>query len=165
MYKLHFPGDDRPRDDIIWTEAASFCASRGARLPSEAKWEYAARGPDSLEYPWGNEWDQERVIGYRDPNEGTASIGSIPDGASWVGALDMSGNVWKWVEDWYDSSYYGSLGDGMVNPTGPASGTYRVFRGGSWIDSNPDSFRATFRLMFHPYYGNYRGGFRCARSR
>ncbi len=123
-----FSGDDRPREQITWFEAQAFCESREARLSTEAEWEYAARGPDGLVYPWGNEWDQSRVIGFRFRGSitGTAPVGSIPAGASWVGALDMSGNVWEWVGDWYGLDYYETLADGVVNPRGPALGTYRV---------------------------------------
>lgn len=157
----YWTGADRPREQITWTEAQAFCESRGARLPTEAEWEYAARGPDGLVYPWGNEWDGSRVVWNRSSSEGTASVGSLPAGASWVGALDLSGNVWEWVADWYGPYPEGS----QVNPTGPASGEYRVLRGGSWGDPITDYFRASCRNGGNPRYGfNYRG-FRCARSR
>ncbi len=161
----YFSGDDRPREQITWTEAQAFCESRGARLPTEAEWEYAARGPDAWEYPWGDTWDQDRVIGYRSSSEGTAPVGSIPDGVSWVGAVDMSGNVWEWVADWYDAGDYGTLADGVIDPTGPVSGEYRVLRGGSWIVNYPGDFRAAIRYWFNPVIRLNHLGFRCARSR
>jgi len=162
MTDSYFSGEDRPREQITSTEAAAFCESRGTRLPTEAEWEYAARGPDGLVYPWGNEWDQNRVIGFRNAGEGTASVGGLPAGVSWVGALDMSGSVWEWVADWYGADYYETLADGVVNPTGPASGNMHVLRGGSWSRYDSNSFRAAIRWI--PLDWSYDWGFRCARS-
>ncbi|MCD4685758.1 MAG: SUMF1/EgtB/PvdO family nonheme iron enzyme [Anaerolineae bacterium] len=161
----YFSGDDRPREQITWTEASAFCESRDARLPTEAEWEYAARGPESWMYPWGDEWDQRLVIGYRGGDEGTAPVGTIPEGVSWVGALDMSGNVWEWVTDWYGEDYYGTLLDGVVSPQGPETGDYRGLRGGSWFNSYTVGFRAAFRNLGYPLYWSLFLGFRCARSR
>ena len=91
----------------------------------------------------------------------TSAAGSYPTGASPYGALDMAGNVWEWVNDWYDNSYYG-VSPGS-NPGGPATGSYRVLRGGSW-DFDLRSVRATFRLRFDPDYRDVYVGFRCVRS-
>ncbi|MCD4687387.1 MAG: formylglycine-generating enzyme family protein [Anaerolineae bacterium] len=161
----YFSGEERPREQITWDEANAFCESRGARLPTEAEWEYAARGPDALAYPWGDEWDRNLVIGFRFGDEGTAPVGSILNGVSWVGALDISGNVWEWVADWYANDYYGTLLSGVVNPSGPETGDYRVVRGGSWYSSFTDNFRAADRLRLLPQYGGFDLGLRCARSR
>jgi formylglycine-generating enzyme required for sulfatase activity/serine/threonine protein kinase len=165
----YFSGDDRPREEITWTEAQAFCESRGARLPTEAEWEYAARGPEAWEYPWGDDFDGNKIAWNRDTSEGSASVGSLPAGASWVGALDMSGNVWEWVADWadwqlWDVGYYASLEDGAINPTGPASGEYRVLRGGSWGYGATVLYRAAFRDFKMPVTREYDIGFRCARS-
>ena len=156
-----FSGANRPREQITWYEANDFCARRGARLPTEAEWEYAARGPDGLVYPWGNTLDGTEAVWKTDE---TASVGSKPSGASWVGALDMSGNVWEWVADWYDSGYYATLPDGAVNPTGPRSGEVRVLRGGSWYDDLPFILRSALRDDWVPVYWYFILGFRCARS-
>ncbi len=153
-----------PREQITWTEASAFCESRGGRLPTEAEWEYAARGPDSLIYPWGNEWAPDKVGLDEDASHQTADVGSWPAGVSWVGALDMSGNVWEWVADWYDRNYYGALDDGTINPTGPAAGEARVLRGGSRVHVEPYSFRTAFRLKNVPDSRFLIYGFRCARS-
>lgn len=101
-----WPGDARPVDGITWFGAMTFCERRGARLPTEAEWEYAARGPDSLVYPWGNVFDPVAVI--HEGSVGTAAVVSAagaairPEGASWVGAMDMSGNVWEWTSTRFD---------------------------------------------------------------
>jgi formylglycine-generating enzyme required for sulfatase activity len=165
---------DRPRERITWFEARDFCALRGARLPTEAEWEYAARGPDGLAYPWGdtfggtrlNYCDRNCEYDWRDTTHDdghryTAPVGSYPAGVSWVGALDLSGNVWEWVADWYDSAYYSA--SPRVNPQGPASGTLRVLRGGSWYGLG-DGVRAAFRSRLEPDDGDDYFGFRCARS-
>ncbi len=176
----NFTGDDLPRENITWLEAQDFCELRGARLPTEAEWEYAARGPDALVYPWGDEFecsrgnfDDETVrdsyvveggAGCDGFNE-TAPVGSFARGASWVGAEDLSGNVSEWVGDWYDAVYYGTLAERVANPTGPETGEDRVLRGGSWRNNKSGHFRAAYRLGLDPLSGGNHWGFRCARSR
>ncbi len=155
---------NRPREQITWYEARDFCEARDARLPSEAEWEYAARGPDALVYPWGDRFEGDNVVYGENSGGQTAAVGSKPNGASWVGALDMSGNVWEWVADWYDDDYYGTLDDGAVNPTGPGSGEYRVLRGGSWWDGYSGSLRGADRSGSGPDLTPANYGFRCARS-
>jgi formylglycine-generating enzyme required for sulfatase activity len=97
----YFKGNSRPVDSITWFEARDYCARRGARLPTEAEWEYAERGPDNLVYPWGNVWDEGKAVWSRSVSQGTAYVGSISNGASWVGATDMIGNVWEWTSSLY----------------------------------------------------------------
>jgi formylglycine-generating enzyme required for sulfatase activity len=151
---------EQPRVCVSWTDAQAHCDARGARLPTEAEWEYAARGPDGLVYPWGNEFAENNAVwGYNSDRE-PAQVGSKPEGASWTGLYDLSGNVWEWVSDWYSETYYGTLTDGVVNPQGPRGGTYHVLRGGSFLYGSADSLRAAYR------YGHVDvdNGFRCARS-
>jgi formylglycine-generating enzyme required for sulfatase activity len=95
----------QPRNCVDWFEAKAFCEKQGARLPTEQEWEYAARGPDSLVYPWGNDWNDNYAVW--DGNSGyiTAEVGSRPEGVSWVGAYDMSGNVWEWTSSRYTELY------------------------------------------------------------
>ncbi|MBK8021675.1 MAG: formylglycine-generating enzyme family protein [Chloroflexi bacterium] len=151
--------DNRPRESITWFEANDFCALRGTRLPAEAEWEYAARGPDGISYTWGDTWNENLVVSNRGFSQGTAEVGSIPAGASWVGALDMSGNVWEWVSSLYVP--YDSQEDREAY-TGNWTDVRRVLRGGSWYYTT-DTLRAANRGWDNPdgWFDDF--GFRCAR--
>lgn len=156
-----FAGEQRPVERITWIEALDFCALRGARLPSEREWEYAARGPDGLKYPWGNEWDETKAVWAGNSDRQTAEVGSIPEGASWVGALDMSGNVWEWVSSIYRAYPY-RADDGREDSANRTDS--RVLRGGSWNYTLTVNLRAASRVRrTSDYWGNGLG-FRCARS-
>ncbi len=158
----YFKGDNRPVEQLTWFEARDFCARRGGRLPTEAEWEYAARGPDNLEYPWGNTFDVSKVVQNRASSQGTANVGGKPTGASWVGALDLSGNVWEWVNSLYKPYPY-APSDGRESNSDTSD--VRVLRGGSWLNyNNIWPLRAANRFSFDPD-DRYRDiGFRCARS-
>lgn len=151
-------GDDFPRDNVTWAEAANHCIQRGARLPTEAEWEYAARGPDGLDYPWGDTFDETLVIYQGSSELSAASVGSLPAGASWVGALDMSGNVAEWVNSHFEPYPY-DASDGREDP---GSGE-RVVRGGAYTD-DPDLLRAGQRAPLNPGNTYNSLGFRCAMS-
>jgi formylglycine-generating enzyme required for sulfatase activity len=157
---------DRPREQINWKESDAFCQKRGARLPSEAEWEYASRGPDGLIFPWGDTWDGNLLVWNLANKELDAPVGSKPDGNSWVGAQDMLGNANEWINDWYSETYYASLEEGAVNPLGPENGTERIIRGGSWYDENPSFLHTAFRAKADPVKNSQTraGGFRCALS-
>ncbi len=125
---------------VSWYGAAAYCEWVGGRLPTEAEWEYAARGPQGFLYPWGNDPPNCQLANYGDCHRYTAPVGSRPDGTSWCGALDMAGNVWEWVQDWYEP--YPATA--QIDPLVPSSGDFPVMRGGGW-HSPPWEVRATDR--------------------
>ncbi len=139
------PLDDHPRVCITWFEAEAYAAWRGGSLPTEAQWEYAARGPDSRIFPWGDEWDPTKAW-IVDATESTA-VGSLPEGASWVGALDMSGNAMEWVADWWRVTAYEDAAH--EDPTGPALGSAKVEKGG-WWGAVPYVGRSAYRHFEDP---------------
>ena len=160
----HWTDADRPRETITWFEACDFCALRDAHLPTEAEWEYVARGPDDLSYPWGNDFAVYDVV--HNVSQ-IAEVGSKPKGASWVGAMDMSGNVWEWVSTLYNPYPYPAPNSAEEQNSWVAiddRATNRVMRGGSWSDVSSDYLRASNRLWFTPDFQNTDLGFRCARS-
>jgi formylglycine-generating enzyme required for sulfatase activity len=174
-----YSGPNRPRERVTWFEAVTHCEFQGARLPTEAEWEYAARGPDGLEYPWGDNHDwslanfcdvfcmfDQDLVDIDDGYETTAPVGSYPDGASWVGAYDMSGNVWEWVSTIYDEDrfpYPYSPDDGREVDGSRDRISLRVLRSSSWA-SDPGSLHAISRRGYDPVDSDFDIGFRCARS-
>lgn len=161
-----FTAPQQPRVGVTWFEADAYCRWRGGRLPTEAEWEWAARGERSLVYPWGNDFKRDSsVVIYRE-NSGEKSHpvgeGIRVAGASWVGALDMSGNVWEWISSLYTPYPYDG-NDGREADTGDRTDVLRVLRGGSWGDSQ-DNVRAANRFRVDPANQFNRWGFRLARS-
>ncbi len=157
------PGEhpEHPVAMVSWTDASAYCQWQGKRLPTEAEWEYATRGPEGRTYPWGDAAPTASLARfggqYRGPVEGAA----LAAGATPEGIRHLAGNVAEWVQDWWDPGYYAaSPGE---DPQGPAEGDYRVVRGGSW-SSPADELRSSARAYFNPDKGAGYLGFRCARS-
>ncbi len=177
--------DAAPRQPVVgvfWGQAKAYCDHYGLALPTEAQWEYAARGPRNLRYPWGNDWDGSRCCNtYHMPKEAsspggecredelhyvtgpawTMDVGSLPAGDSWCGACDMAGNVWELCADWYGPDYYSHTPE--CDPPGPASGERRIVRGGSWLLDACDC-RSAYRGTLDPECGVNDVGFRVCKT-
>lgn len=147
-----YRGPHWPRESVNWDEARRFCAGRGLRLPTEAEWEYAARGPDGLIYPWGNEFDLEKVVSGRLSPE---DVGFHRQVVSWVGAYDLSGGIAEWAAD--------AVAPYSLHPsTADLSGGMRVVRGGSWFSFAAFLLRGAHREAFEPDHATSVIGVRCA---
>jgi len=185
-----FSDDLNPVDSITWFDARDFCRLRGANLPTEAEWEYAARGPDSLAYPWGNEFDGTAGVYSRPSSMGHLPVMNTegeplrPNGASWVGAIDMSGNVWEWTNSRFDDLDFseelydfqgiypypyatddGRESDETIEEFEARQPMYstRVLRGGGFLDIGAD-LQVADRFWSSPSGQLGDSGFRCART-
>ncbi|MBI4702487.1 MAG: SUMF1/EgtB/PvdO family nonheme iron enzyme [Deltaproteobacteria bacterium] len=155
---------DYPVIFVGWHQAAAFCRWAGGRLPTEAQWEKAARGPapSVAAFPWGSEPADCSRANMGGPGScvgDTDLVGRRPLGASAYGALDLAGNVWEWVADWYDPGYYER--SPAADPRGPGAGRLKVMRGGCW-QSGADTLRVSCRKAELPTAWGYNVGFRCA---
>ncbi len=173
--------EDHPINCVSFEMAEIYCKAQDKRLPTEAEWEYATRGPDGRVYPWGDEaptskhlnacgtecvaWGAEHgtaltaLYKQDDGYAATAPVGKFEAGRSRFGPYDVVGNVWEWVSDWY--APYSA--DAKKNPTGPATGERRVIRGGAWNGSFATWLRPSFRYAQDPAALSYGIGFRCAK--
>ena len=175
-----------PINCVTWEMAAIYCQATGRRLPTEAEWEFAARGPDGRKYPWGDEtpsgghlnacgtecvdWGKQHGISFtamyavNDHFPNTSPVGTFPAGASRFGVEDVVGNVWEWVSDWYGPYQAGKLGEPEKDPKGPADGKLKVIRGGAWNSEDPNWLRPSFRYRDTPTNESFGIGFRCAKG-
>ncbi|MBL8741758.1 MAG: SUMF1/EgtB/PvdO family nonheme iron enzyme, partial [Myxococcales bacterium] len=171
---------DHPINCISWELADAYCKSKGARLPTETEWEYAARGPVQHDYPWGDEapdatrlnaagteylkldaslGGQAKTMYTGDDHwVGTAPVGQFPAGKSGFGVYDLAGNVWEWTSDFYGPHVPGDFKD----PKGPATGTERVIRGGAFNGWDPQWANPAWRYRYATGTYSHAVGFRCA---
>ncbi len=178
-----------PINCVDWAQARELCESRSARLPTEAEWEFAARGSDGRVYPWGDDppsaellnacgkecvaWQKKHpdpqttpalMYDQDDAFPNTAPVGSFPKGRSRWGLQDVVGNVWEWVGDYYAAYPPASATTATTDPKGPEAGSDRVARGGAWNGSQPSWVRPSFRYHYAPDSRSYGVGFRCAKT-
>lgn len=175
--------EQHPMNCISWRDADTFCRKNDKRLPTEAEWEYATRGPDGRVFPWGDDkptvahlnacdldcvtWSKKAGVGvlvlFESESDGfsaTSPVGKFPKGDSRFGPKDVVGNVWEWVAD-FEGSYTAAE---QKNPTGPSSGEKKVIRGGSWNGAREEWLHPSFRFAAEPERRHPAIGFRCAKS-
>ncbi len=174
---------DHPMNCVSWRDAETYCRKTDRRLPTEAEWEYATRGPDGRVFPWGDEkptvahlnacdaeclkWSKRADVGVlvlfekeSDGYSGTSPVGKFPAGNSRFGPRDVVGNVWEWVAD-FEGNYAATE---AKNPSGPASGEKRVLRGGAWNGAREEWLHPSFRFAAEPDRRHPAIGFRCAKG-
>jgi iron(II)-dependent oxidoreductase len=171
--------ESHPINCVGWTQAKAYCAFAKGRLPTEAEWERAARGPTPRAFVWGDEWPPPAgagnfadatahgthpawlaIDGYDDGFSETSPVGSFPKGASSAGALDMAGNVLEWTADYYADHFYQR--SPAKNPKGPTGGEARVVRGGSYGHHRQQQLAVTVRFSYAENVSSEHIGFRCA---
>ena len=165
-----FVGADLPVERVNWVDADKYCRKKGKRLPTEAQWEYAARGGTKTEFYFGNQYvetggnfcdsmcsnEMSRNPDFTDGFASTSPVGSFPPNP--YGLYDMAGNVSEWMEDWFAANYY--LSSPKKDPPGPLPSMYKLVRGGGWVNS-AEYLRSSRRAYLWPEYRLESQGFRC----
>ncbi len=161
----HADRDNHPINCVDWNQANAFCTAHGGSLPTEAQWEYAARGGDGRVYPWGNTAPRNQLCwsGGETQRGGTCAVGSIAGDRSPFGLDDMAGNVWEWIAD-YNRPYRATTEPSIADPVEPLSGSARGVRGGAWDYSYPVLVRAAYRSVIVASFRFDDLGFRCVRG-
>ena len=152
---------DHPAAMVSWSDAAAYCGWADKRLPTEAEWEYAARGGEARIYPWGDSPPDASRAHFGGRTREPVGVSGLSRGATPEGVHQMAGNVAEWVQDWWRPDYYAT--SPSDDPQGPTEGDYRVVRGGSWSQPGAE-LRAAARSFHNPDKGAAYIGFRCARS-
>ena len=161
-WELESVKEDHPVVNVSWDDAEAYAKWAGCLLPTEAQWEKAARGPKGLIYPWGDEWEAGKCRNSGNNGSGeTCAVWEYPVGTSGYGTCQQSGNVREWCRDWYMKYETGGV---QQNPEGPATGSYRVYRGSSWFFVGASYFRGAFRDWRAPAYRYGDMGFRLVRT-
>jgi formylglycine-generating enzyme required for sulfatase activity len=157
--RIFSPTDEYPMMGINFADASAYCRFHGLAVPTEAQWEYAARGAEGRQYPWGNQWDAGKCCNNDNagPTAATFPVGTFPQGASWCGALDMAGNLAEWCSDWYAPDYYAR--SPQDDPKGPETGAERVQRGG-YCFGDAEECRSAYRFSDDPDNRDGAGGLR-----
>ena len=152
----------QPINAVTWYQASAYCRWKGGRLPTEAEWEYAARGPDGLDYPWGSRFDKDKLNSKDNSNSIVAAGGEYPNGASWVGAMDMAGNLFEWTSSLYKEYPY--IGEDGRELTGDENNLNELIalRGGSFFSSS-EKTRTAYRYGLSADSKDFTNGFRCVR--
>lgn len=150
-----------PVTNVTWYGARAYCEALGRRLPTEAEWERTARGDDGRIFPWGNEWNPSYASTSRSTNPQRVPVTEYLNTPSVYGAVNLSGNVAEWVNDWYSQTYYGTTDALSIDPQGPPTGSQKSVRGGAW-SSVPFFARTMHRQSAEANNPQPWIGFRCA---